>query len=99
MRRITSLRWAAILLAAALLSGCQALAKQELKPVPKTLSHGRFVYLGNRACRRFVRRLERHQPGTRSDPFERYLAALAFLKHSFLPATDRLLFELRALAP
>jgi hypothetical protein len=42
MRRI-----AYLLGAACLLSGCGILTKQELKPVPDTLSHGRFVYLAD----------------------------------------------------
>jgi energy-converting hydrogenase Eha subunit H len=41
-------RFPLLVLAALLLSGCGVLTKQELKPVPKTLTHGRFVYLADR---------------------------------------------------
>jgi len=86
-------RFALLLLAAFLLSGCAVLTKQELKPVPKTLTHGRLVYLANRACERAVLRLKRHRPA------RGYLPAIAYLQHVFLPENDRLLFELRALTP
>jgi hypothetical protein len=88
MRRV-----AVLLLAALLLSGCAVLTKQQLKPVPETLSHGRLVYLGDRACRRFERRVDRRRPG------KGYEAALANLQHVLMPAYDKLLFELRGLAP
>ena len=39
-------RFALLLLAAFLLSGCAIVTKQELKPAAKTLTHGRLVYLG-----------------------------------------------------
>jgi hypothetical protein len=82
-----------LLLAALLLSGCAVLTKQKLKPVPETLSQGRLVYLADRACRRFERRVDRPRPG------KGYEAALANLQDVLMPAYDRLLFELRGLAP
>ena len=85
-------RFALLLFAAFLLSGCAVLSKQDLQPAPKTLSHGRLVYLADRACRRFERRAKQHQPG------KNYEAFLAYFQRS-LPLFDRLLFELRGLAP
>ena len=67
--------------------------------MPETLTHGRFVYLANRACRRFEHRVSRHQPVKSNDPFQKYLNALAYLKHVAMPGYDRLLFELHGLAP
>ena len=92
MRRIAWLRWTAPLLVACLLSGCAVLTKQELKPTPPTLTQGRFVYLGNQACRRFVRRVTRIPP---KNP----VAARAYVQKTFFPAYEHLVFTLRGLAP
>jgi hypothetical protein len=101
MRCIAYLRGAVLLLAAAfLLSGCAVLSKQELKPAAPTLTHGRLVYLANRACRRFVRRVKRHKPRiVPGEPRQNYEAILADFQHVYLPATDKLLFDLHGLAP
>jgi hypothetical protein len=89
------MRRVALLLGAAfLLSGCAVLTKQELKPTPPTLTQGRFVYLGNRACRRFVRRVT-GIPKPKSSPE----AARADVEKIFFPAYEHLLFTLRGLAP
>jgi hypothetical protein len=86
-------RIALLLLAAFLLSGCGVLTKEELKPVPETLTHGRFVYLANRACGRFDLRIRRLAHPTSPE------AALADLQKFGVPAYERLLFELRGLSP
>jgi hypothetical protein len=69
------------------------MTKQELKPVPETLTHGRLVYLADRACGRYEHRVTRHK-GENG-----YLAFLTYLQRVFMPATDRLLFELHGLSP
>jgi hypothetical protein len=93
MRRTSYLRWAALLAAVFLLSGCAVLTKQELKPAPETLSQGRFVYLADRACARAERGLKGHR-NPRS-----YDEALRDLQKLLIPAYERLLFDLHGLAP
>jgi hypothetical protein len=88
MRRV-----ALLLLAAFLLSGCGVLTKEELKPVPETLTHGRFVYLANRACGNFELRIRRLAHPASPE------AAVADLQKFGVPAYERLLFELRGLTP
>jgi hypothetical protein len=98
-------RIAYLLVAAFVLSGCgSVLTKEELKPQAPTLTQSRFVYLADRACRRFARRVKRHRLLPESglsleQKYVRYLGDLAFLRHTFMPANDRLVFELRALTP
>ena len=48
-----------LFVAAVVLSGCGVLNKQELQPTVPTLTHGWFVYLGDRVCRRDLRRAKR----------------------------------------
>ena len=56
MRRIGYLRWFAPMAAAFLLSGCAILNKQELRPLPPTLSHAQLVVSANAWCKRDLRR-------------------------------------------
>jgi hypothetical protein len=88
MRRI-----ALLLVAAGLLSGCGVLTKQDLQPQAPTLSQGRFVYLANKACAHAERRLKGHRK-PRS-----YEEALIDLQKYFIPAYERLLFDLHGLTP
>jgi hypothetical protein len=88
MRRI-----ALLLVAAGLLSGCGVLTKQDLQPQAPTLSQGRFVYLANKACAHAERRLKGHRK-PRS-----YEEALNDLQKYFIPAYERLLFDLHGLTP
>jgi hypothetical protein len=92
VRRIANLRWTAPLLAACLLSGCAVLTKQELKPVPKTLSHGRFVYLANRACARDLRATKNFPRPTSHAMYDRELTKAT-------KSGEHLLFVLRGLNP
>jgi hypothetical protein len=76
-----------------LLSGCGVLSKQELKPVPKTLTHGRFVYLADRVCRRDIRRAKRAfgTPPKNHVEYDKKLNAV-------LKGYDQVVFDLRLLA-
>jgi hypothetical protein len=87
-------RFPVLLLAALLLSGCGVLSKQELTPVPKTLTHGRFVYLADRVCRRDIRRAKRafRTPPKNHVEYDKKLSAV-------LKGYDQVVFDLRALAP
>jgi hypothetical protein len=87
-------RFPLLVLAALLLSGCGVLTKQELKPVPKTLTHGRFVYLADRVCRRDIRRAKRafRTPPKNHVEYDKKLNAA-------LKGYDQVVFDLRALAP
>ena len=87
-------RCALLLLAAVVLSGCAVLSKQELKPVPKTLTHGRFVYLADRACARDIRRSKRalKQKPKNQVQYDRKL-------NEVLKGYEQALFDLRSLAP
>ena len=87
-------RFPGLVHAALLLSGCGALTKQELKPVPKTLTHGRFVYLADRVCRRDIRRVKRAlrtPPESQAESYRRLLAAYNYqdlLLHNLVQAGD-----------
>jgi hypothetical protein len=75
------------------LSGCGVLTKQNLKPQAPTLTHGRFVYLADRICRRDIRRSRALSRKPKNPTqFERELQAV-------LKSYERALFDLRALAP
>jgi hypothetical protein len=92
MRRTAYLRWPAPVLAVFLVAGCGVLTSAKLKPATKTLSHGRFVYLANRACAadlRFNRRLKAPTDET------------SYLKNVRLSikSGEHLIFVLRALLP
>jgi hypothetical protein len=89
MRRI-----AYLVAAACLLAGCGVLTKQDLKPQVPTLSHGRFVYLANRACARNERRQKRI-----SRRHAKSAVALDKELHTSLNTGERLLFILRGLTP
>ncbi|HEX4323808.1 MAG TPA: hypothetical protein VHZ77_04160 [Gaiellaceae bacterium] len=94
MRRIAYLRWLAAVAAAFLFAGCGVLTKQELQPTPQTLTHGRFVYLADRTCRRDIRntrRAFRRGPGNHEE-YDKDLKAL-------LNGYEQALFDLRGLAP
>jgi hypothetical protein len=89
MRRIVYL-----LAVACLLSGCGVLTKQDLKPVPDTLTRGRFTYLADRICRRDIRhekRAFRRRPKNHAT-YDKDLQAL-------LKGYEHALFDLRGLAP
>lgn len=89
MRRI-----ALLLVAACLLSGCGVLTQEQLKPQAQTLTHGRFVYLANRACARNERRqkqIGRKKP--KSAP------AVSRQLQVSLNAIGHLIFVLRGLVP
>lgn len=88
MRRI-----AYLLVAAFVLSGCGVLTKEDLKPQAKTLTHGRLVYLADRACRHEKRHIPVFKPGTSPAEAERKLHKV------LLPTYDHLLFNLHGLAP
>jgi hypothetical protein len=89
---MSDLRWAALLVAAFLLSGCGVLTKEDLKPAPKTLSHGRFVYLADRACARDIRRARALKHPTSAAMVSREL-------HFAIRSGEHLIFVLRGLAP
>ena len=93
MRRVRYLSWAALPLGAVLLSVCAVLNKQELQPAPKTLTHGRFVYLANRVCRRDIRQTLRivKRPKNHAQ-YDKELQAV-------LKGYEQALFDPRALAP
>ena len=81
-----------LLLAAFLLSGCGVLTKQELKPTPPTLTHGRFVYLADRICRRDIRYTKK--------TFKTPKNHVQYDKevHALLKGYEHALFDLRGLA-
>jgi hypothetical protein len=87
MRRVTLL-----LVAALLLSGCAVLTSQQLKPEPETLTHGRFVYLADRACARDIRNAKGFKRPTSHAMYDRELKAAT-------RSGEHLLFSLRGLAP
>ena len=89
MRRI-----AYLLVAARLLSGCGVLAKEDLKPTVPTLTHGRFVYLANRTCKRDIRHARRafRRKPRNHETYDRDLQAL-------LKGYNHAIFGLRGLAP
>jgi hypothetical protein len=91
MRRVAYL---AVPLAAVWLAGCAVLNKQQLKPVPETLTHGRFVYLADRTCRRDIRQARRafRRKPTNHAMFDKDMQAL-------VKGYEQALFDLRALAP
>jgi hypothetical protein len=89
MRRI------AYLLAAALsLSGCGVLTKDNLEPTAPTLTHGRFVYLGNGICARDLR-FDKHFLKTPPKTHQEYDKDVRTLNKSF----EHAIFDLRKLEP
>lgn len=77
------------LLAVVSLVGC---GTAKPKPPPKTLSHGRFVFLANHACAVAVRKAKRFKTPTNLQMFDRVAAATQRVY-------DRMLFVLQGLAP
>ena len=80
------------MLAAALLSGCAVVTAKELKPVPPTLTHGRLVYLADRACAADLQYDRRLKTPTNPEAFVKYLRLS-------IKSGEHLLFVLRGLAP
>src|ERR1700756_230455 len=92
MRRIACLRWFALLSAAFFLSGCTILNKQELRPLPPTLSHAQLVGAANGWCEHDLRRTRKLRQPKDAVALVRDLAiAVKSLGH--------LIFHLRGLAP
>jgi hypothetical protein len=87
MRRLASL-----VLAGFVLSGCAVLTSQKLKPQPKTLSHGRFVYLANRACAADLRFDRTLKPATNETTYLKNLRLA-------IKSGEHLIFVLRGLTP
>jgi hypothetical protein len=85
-------RFAALLLAAFLLSGCQVLTKQKLKPVPATLSHAQLVHAANHWCEHDRRRAKHLKNPRNTQMLERDFGIA-------LSSTAHLIFHLRGLAP
>jgi hypothetical protein len=79
-------------LAALALSGCGVLTKENLKPTAPTLTHGRLVYLADRACAGDLRYDRTLKPATNPETF------LKNLRLS-LKSAERLNFALRGLTP
>jgi hypothetical protein len=85
-------RFALLLVAAFLLSGCTVLSSQHLEPAPETLTHGRLVYLADRACGRAFGRLPKIEPGLSYRELNHRL-------HRLVRTQEHLLFVLHGLPP
>ena len=81
-----------LFVAAVVLSGCGVLNKQELKPTAPTLTHGRLVYLADRACAADRHRTNGLKKAADEDSFIKNL-------HIAIKSGERLIFVLRGLEP
>jgi len=79
-------------LALVLTTGCAGISGKKKTPPAKTLSHGRFVYLANRACARANGRAKRIKNPT---SFETFVAGL----RKAIPVFESEIVDFRALAP